>query len=268
MPTRTQSLRAALPLLAAAIGSSACAFDEGQPWGSVAFSVSATLDSDGRASDDGYRTSNDYIVRIDSLRVTFDDVRVTMVDANTASFDPGSPPDGYSLCHNGHCHADDGRLVAYEDIATDLTGAAPSAATTHQEIDEEAQVTETPVALALGACSNDCQLGRGRVGLISLSATGATLVATVHDRRTGDRRRLPDEGVTVTLETYQPLTWSAQLSIPIDGHRPPDVSIDASLTLPAGMLDDVDWADPRFADFATALGEGVLLTTHSRSHYD
>lgn len=37
-------------------------------------------------------------------------------------FDPADPPAGYTLCHGGHCHATDGRLVSYEEIQAMLVG--------------------------------------------------------------------------------------------------------------------------------------------------
>ncbi|MNS53348.1 hypothetical protein D3C72_861010 [compost metagenome] len=45
--------------------------------------------------------------------------------AGSATFDPANPPPGYSLCHGGHCHRDDGALVDYADIPVG-TGAAPA----------------------------------------------------------------------------------------------------------------------------------------------
>lgn len=40
------------------------------------------------------------------------------------TFDPAAPPDGFSLCHGGHCHADDGSLWSYEEIEQWLAGDA------------------------------------------------------------------------------------------------------------------------------------------------
>ncbi|HJN77229.1 MAG TPA: hypothetical protein QGF58_25110 [Myxococcota bacterium] len=38
------------------------------------------------------------------------------------TFSEQDPPDGYSLCHNGHCHADDGELVDYATIEAEIGG--------------------------------------------------------------------------------------------------------------------------------------------------
>jgi hypothetical protein len=39
-----------------------------------------------------------------------------------ASFDPANPPEGFALCHGGHCHAEDGSLVDYADVQAMLAG--------------------------------------------------------------------------------------------------------------------------------------------------
>lgn len=46
--------------------------------------------------------------------------------AGGATFDPANPPEGYGLCHGGHCHRDDGALVAYADVEAELAGGGAS----------------------------------------------------------------------------------------------------------------------------------------------
>lgn len=38
------------------------------------------------------------------------------------SLDPSAPPEGFSLCHSGHCHHEDGSLWSYEEIEAWLAG--------------------------------------------------------------------------------------------------------------------------------------------------
>ena len=97
---------------------SACA-DPGLPWGWVEAEVQGSFDPDeGRLDDEGrLKTSGNYALALDTVEVTFDALTVVLAGAGTADFDPANPPEGYSLCHNGHCHSDAGALVDYEIIA-------------------------------------------------------------------------------------------------------------------------------------------------------
>ena len=71
-------------------------------------------------TDEGYR------VELARCRLTVRDFELQSLDARSgggdASFDPADPPDGYSLCHGGHCHAADGSLVSYDEVQARLAG--------------------------------------------------------------------------------------------------------------------------------------------------
>jgi hypothetical protein len=221
-----------------------CAFSDGDPWGEVRFAVTAGLDASGRATDGGYRTSNDYLVQVESFEITFQDVSVTATTVDASAFDPANPPAGYSLCHNGHCHSDDGRLVDYEDIEGELAGANANGATTLQAIGAAGSLTETAVALPLDACSDDCRLSRGELGLASLRAGGARIRVHVTDGRSGERQRLPDAGATIELNSEQLFEWSSLLSERINGRTDPVVEIDLRFQVPVTVFDGVDWLEP------------------------
>ena len=103
--------------------------DPGLPWGVVEATIEAKFDpSEGRLDDEGrLKTSANYALELESVAVTFDALTLTLAGAGAADFDPANPPEGYSLCHNGHCHAASGELVDYEDIQAEMNQASGAA---------------------------------------------------------------------------------------------------------------------------------------------
>ena len=117
-----------LVLSVVALGASSCAFDDGDPWARASFELSLGFEPGAARLDDEGRlvTPGDWAIALETPIAHVDSVTLTMAgEAGTLSFDPAEPPPGYSLCHNGHCHADDGRLVDYEDIELELATACP-----------------------------------------------------------------------------------------------------------------------------------------------
>ena len=60
-------------------------------------------------------------VQIDALELDLGELRLQEL-VGGVSFDEASPPDGYTFCHNGHCHHEDGDLVDYATIEAELGG--------------------------------------------------------------------------------------------------------------------------------------------------
>ena len=112
--SKTPIALAALVLCTALI-TPACTLEGGQPWGQVDFGVSVlSMDTAGRMEGNLIKTADNYGLEIETLTVEFAAVSAVQTTSAGAGFDPAQPPEGYSLCHNGHCHSADGRLVAYE----------------------------------------------------------------------------------------------------------------------------------------------------------
>ena len=76
--------------------------------------------------DNTLLTDLGFHVRLDALELDVARVSFEELLGGTVDFDPANPPDGYSLCHGGHCHAADGRLVDYADIEAELAGDSAS----------------------------------------------------------------------------------------------------------------------------------------------
>lgn len=130
------------------------------------------------------------------------------------SFDPADPPEGYSLCHNGHCHKDDGTLPTYEQIEAELAGDA-------------AEWTDE-----LRTAAGDAESGGGSVGL--LRSPTALPVATIG-------RALVDlDGLEVDRGggplALGPVELPADFSLPVDRDAPPRARLRVTVTVDPGAI--------------------------------
>lgn len=158
------------------------------------------------------------------------------------TFDPALPPPGYSLCHNGHCHRDDGALVPYEEVAAAAGGTGGtsrllvSLSATRLDL-----LSPAPQPLE---CDPDCQLPRGDVASARGALTTLQLQGEVRDtqatpRFAGARRFTAnlaggEEGISALEET---------LNIPLDRAHEPRLRLAFSLLLNARLFDEMPWAE-------------------------
>lgn len=174
---------------------------EGRPWGEVELAVGlrfepelSRLDAVGRL-----KTANDFRVELEGLELDAGPVELIAALEGAAGFDPAAPPAGYSLCHNGHCHADDGRLVPYEDIAAELANTSSLVV-----------VTATGGPLSLGGAGRvtretscreglSCEVGEpATVGLVRVGVTGVRVRGRVFEGR-ASAARVPEGGLPFEL---------------------------------------------------------------------
>ncbi len=248
-----------------------CALEDGQPWGRLEVELEAAWDVPaGRLDEDGrLRTPQGFRVQVDALAVTLGAARVTWAPpgGGAAGFDPASPPPGYSLCHNGHCHAADGRLVDYEDIAADLAtggaGAAPVAF----------DVGSSAVALLADGAAAPVAVKGGAVPLERGQVTAAEVqVATLRVRgvafATDDR--LPAEGAPFDVEIALDVAPRAPLDAPINRDAPVGVDLALRVVVPPTLFDglDFDTAPDVAAHVAARLAEDLTLTARVTRHDD
>jgi hypothetical protein len=272
---RTRSLRsrAASAALAALLPLSACLLDDGDPWGRAEISLSTSFaDTAPRAIDDGWlRTASDYAVRVDELSISFTDTALRFaVGGASLAFDPANPPPGYTLCHNGHCHADDGRLVDYEDIALELSGGTPvEAPEVRAAVNTKVALLPAPFPLPVD-CPDGCALPEGSIASIEVRASSARIRGVVRDLRDGERNRLLQDTVAFDIEWPNELRFASPLSGRTGRHTPLHIRVRASLEVSVRVLDALRWErlasdDPASLsqledEFAFALGEHVRLT--------
>jgi hypothetical protein len=227
-----------------------CSYSNGEPYGLLSASLDAGYRVEaGRDAGEGWqKLASEYQVRL--TRASLDVDVLELLDAGDAAivtFDPASPPPGYSLCHDGHCHRDDGSVVDYAEVEADIAravGAHTVKVLTAGRVDLSAAA---PVAMS---CEGDCVLDRGHLVLVRLVSSGLHLEGEVRDGLASPRiapvgfvaevALLPDGGV-----------HEEAIDIVLDDDSPPGVSLALSLPTGASLLDAVPF-------HATSPDSGVI----------
>lgn len=231
--------------LVAIVALTGCAGEPGVGWGPIDLALDVTwqVPADRRGSDGASLLAGGWRIEVDEVIFEAAATSLLTTVASTAAaataFDPAQPPPGYSLCHGGHCHADDGRLVAYDDIAAELAAGGDIQNVLARFGPSRAD------ALASGAdrvaCAASCLLTEQTPTRLVLEATSLRIAGHVRDGRdvprlAGDRAfavELPLGG----LRLEAPLTWPS---------RPEDAAptwrLRAVLPLGPALLDAIDWS--------------------------
>ncbi|MBM4378535.1 MAG: hypothetical protein FJ086_04435 [Deltaproteobacteria bacterium] len=225
-------MRTPLPLLLLCFG---CTLGPGDPFATLSARVQASLSQPaGRSAADGFqRLSTDYQVRFTALRL--DATALELVDLGsgaTLAFDPARPPPGYGLCHNGHCHRDDGALVDYAVISAEVTGGGgPSAVASlpAQELDVLAG-TDLPLS-----CGEGCTLPSATVGQVRLRIRGLVAEGVVRDGRA--QPRIPEQPFRLQALLPEGSELSTPTAIEVSRHASPRVDVALTVQLGASLLD-------------------------------
>lgn len=229
---------------------SACAFEPGNPWGELELSASARFaPGPERLTDEGWlRTSNDYALELTTLTLSAERVALFARGATgerTTTLDPANPPPGYSLCHNGHCHADDGSLPTYAEIEASLGTGGGTAAVLPAIVapvgDEPVALADEPRPLALGPCSGCTVLEPTDLVRAAVDLHELRFAARIHDLRTGERRRLPEGGVEVEATVSLELAVAEPLELRFDRDEPLGARLELALVIPPALFDAIDW---------------------------
>ena len=223
-----------------------CAWEPGQGFAVVEPTVRVAYEPlADRAAGDGYqRLSSDFQVRVDSGAMRVSGIELLASAGGTGgSFDPANPPPGYSLCHGGHCHRDDGALIPYEQIAAEMGGGGGSRAVVTLPVSEPLNLL-APETRAVG-CTPGCalpnaQVSQGRWAIETLRLEGTVRDARPTPRFPGELRFLLDLKPTDSDAPVAVLTGEVEL--PSDRAHPPEAKLDLSLALTAALFDAVDWS--------------------------
>jgi hypothetical protein len=223
-----------------------CAWEPGQGFTVVQPTVRAAYETlpTREAADDYQRLSSDYQVRVDSAELELSDIELLASSGGAGgSFDPANPPPGYSLCHGGHCHRDDGALIPYEQIAAELGGGGGPRKVVTLPVGEPMNLL-APEVRTVG-CTPDCELPRaevsqGRWGLETLRIEGTVRDSRPTPRFPGERRfrlNLPQAG-----NSEAPVAVLAgPVDLPSDRVHPPRAKLALNLVLTAALFDPLDW---------------------------
>ncbi|MBM4346055.1 MAG: hypothetical protein FJ100_21990 [Deltaproteobacteria bacterium] len=238
----------------------ACAWEPGKPWGllTLAVQLRATVASDRLLADGRFRTASEYLWRYERFDIALDQAKVVVAaDATKLSFDPAKPPAGYTLCHGGHCHATDGRLVDYAEVEAGLLGAVgagpvvlPLDVTANAALPTGIMVMAGPAELPLGTVAN-----------VQVAWRRAVVKARVWDG-SPKGNRLPAAGVVVEW-VLPPGSIAAQVRAQVGPHQPLGVDLRLAMDIAAGWLDAVDVAAgaPQVAELQAALLHHSTATT-------
>ena len=235
------------PLLAAALPASAllagCARGPGDPMGVLEAELEAALViPDDRDLGGGWqRLDSGFEVRIEELVLEAGPLELVALGEGSAAFDPADPPPGYSNCHGGHCHADDGRLISYEEIAAELGGGAGPQVVLALPVGE--------LDLAAGAarpldCAGPCDLPRADIGLLRLPVLHLEGRGQVRDGAA--EPRLDGEvpwTLALDLEHHEPRPALADRDIvlEVDRDEDPAISLRVSLALSGALFEHLAW---------------------------
>jgi hypothetical protein len=203
------------------------------------------------------RLNTNYEAKVLQAVITFEGVQLLAQSASGSggggTFDPSSPPPGYTLCHNGHCHHEDGRLVPYEEIEAELSGGGGGARTAVSlpigQVDLLNPVRLTP------SCDPDCGLPLVHLRRARTTVTQVALEGLVRDGQTPPRLNGETSWrweMTGPSSEGAPLAiLEGELDVPADRKHPPHIELTLSAELTARLLDDVDWA-------AAVMGVGFI----------
>jgi hypothetical protein len=229
---------------------SGCAFDEGGSFATLEPSVQAAYTPlSGRNAGDGYQAlANDFQLRMDTGAVKLGsiDLQASSGGGGTTTFDPSTPPPGYTLCHNGHCHRDDGALVDYADIEAELAGGGGSTTTTVANLPVNAELDLLAPATVGLTCTPGCELGKTTLSRGRWSVTGLRMTGTVRDGRVPARfagtRAFRFTATVAATDAAPVAVLTGDLDVPADRDVAPRVTLDLQLALTPALFDAVDWS--------------------------
>lgn len=250
-----------------------CTFGPGQGFGEVTGGTLTAALVPGEARDLGDHTvltDQGWVVRVDTFTLTLDAVRVQELQGGSGeAFDPANPPPGYGTCHGGHCHADDGSLVSYEDIQAELAGdgAAWVALVTLPVAAEADLVAGADYALVP---EDPGPLARGEATRLEVGATAVHLAG---------RATLDDLDLALMVDLPLPAPFAAGVELPFDRGHDPVVTLDVALVVDGTLFDELDFAalashgavtladpaDPGADPFLTRLGGTTPTVTITRT---
>ena len=252
----------AVLLVLALIPTGGCTFEPGTSFATLSPTLrSAYVVGPDRDAGDGWQTlSNDYQVKVTGARLELQDIALLAGAAGGAtSFDPANPPPGYSLCHNGHCHSADGRLVPYAEVEASIAGAGNGGGlqpVVALAVDAALDLT-APSQRPLG-CEPSCELERTHIVRASAPPVRLVLEGMVRDGPTPSR--LPGElRFTWDLQgggdAGPPLpALDAALDLPADRKHDPQVTLLLDLHLGPSLFDGIDFAALTAAEGSVELG--------------
>jgi hypothetical protein len=231
-----------------------CALQEGHGFATLErASLKASFEPEpARTFGDRVLSNQGYFIAVERFVLGLDALLLaSLVSSGSAAFDPQAPPPGYSLCHSGHCHNEDGSLVSYEDIAAELAGGEQGfAPVATLPIEAQVDLLE-PVALSLSP-EPSRELPRTTIDRASLRVVDAELDLRVSGGPLS-------EETPIQARIAAPLTAAAVLDVVVDRNSDPHLALECEVRYGARLFDDLDFSrsEPGAASdtLTRALGE-------------
>jgi hypothetical protein len=224
-----------------------CAWDAGEGFAVLEPTVRAVYaPEEGREVFPGFQAlASNYQVLVTGASIRLERVELIprRASAGPGLFDPSNPPPGYSLCHGGHCHRDDGALIPYEEIEAELGGGGAAALPLATlPVGEVNLLNYTPIDVA---CEPDCELPRtelatGRWALTALRLQGLVRDGLDNPRIAGERKFQLDLASPAGSSPVAVL--EGELDVPSDRENEPRVQLRLLLDVPSRIFDEVNWA--------------------------
>jgi len=203
---------------------------------------------------------DDYRIALTELEITVDSLTFVAGESAALAFDPADPPAGYSLCHSGHCHSDDGRLVDYADIAAELAGGGSSGAPLVTLAGGDTMLTGADAEpVPLESCEGTCTVNEPvAVAVARVVVSGVRVTGTAFDARTGDAARLGPDGQTfdVSLDfQIDTVSLAVVLAESFGPGRVPGLRVRLDLEVGPSLFDNIPWPDAGSGGLDAALRE-------------
>jgi hypothetical protein len=234
--------RDACLLIALSVLAGACTLESGEGFARMTPGSLEVVFAPGRGRDLGegaFLTDRGYRVRLEAARLQVAELALLELRGSSArggeSFDPASPPAGYSLCHGGHCHAANGALVSYEEIQAMLAGGtARFESLVTVPVGRELDVLESE-RIVLDEFLPSPELPQAALARVELVVSRLILRGEVEGGELEEAVALE-----VDLAIAEPL--AATLSSRIDRDGPEEIALQVELGMDATMFDGIDLA--------------------------
>jgi hypothetical protein len=241
------SLLALLPLVFG------CAFDAGHGFATVeAASLEGRFEpGPARRIEGGFLTDLGYAVALEQLTLEVDELGLDSLTTAGAggTFDPAHPPPGYTLCHGGHCHADDGSLVSYAEVEAEIAGGGGFSRVVTFDSGKTADLLD-PESQSLGDGDPSNELAQTTFRRVVVAVERFELRGEV------SYDELEPRELHVALAGGLDLDAPFDLVIDEKGLGP--IVLDATLVLDGTLLDGVDFAALADDELETTSADGVL----------
>lgn len=234
------------PLLAC-FGHLGCGLKSGQGWTEIETHMTVSWDAQGRFQSDNFlKTAKNYRIDIENFGLYIANLTYETSSANLSNiFDPANPPPGYSLCHNGHCHADSGELVDYETIMLETDASTATSKSVVQivdafvEFDGSQEIAKQEIIL--GACNdlrNTCEIGPDNMKSVAMNLQNLRLHARVyHDEK------LPQEGIPISIESTDSVSILKLHPVALGSDADKILKLKLQLTLGALIWDAIEFSE-------------------------